>query len=517
MRAGAEPRPTPAPDRGNVALTAIAGLLLFVHWGLVDVTPEPYGSVPIDGPEAEFFAPAGSSPFLIFALTAFLLFSRRGQLKRALGQAPLWAVGTTLLACGAAIGRWANYVDVPELLIPGLMLLLLGSGAVLGGRDGLRGLAPPTLLLGFAFPIPATLVNLIVWPLQLSAAASVEAILRVIGQAPVRFGDAIQTGAHLFQVVESCSGMRMIEVLIMTSVLYSILFYRRGFQVMSLLLLAPILGYFVNLVRILSIMFNPYGFFSSAHTIQGVVMLAVGVLLIVLFDRLLVRLETRWLPAPKSLGQPLGTADKLAWARPMGVALLLTLLGVSNLLIPSWQAKPSVAVSQEPRALRLPFKLAGSTPKGRKLDRNFLGSVGVTKWLHREYEFLGSNVRVQILTNDRLDGRSSLISRKTAVPGLGHSELSHDVISLGGGGYINRYLYQSRDRRTLVYHWYEGTAGRLEEIWRNTFVLDRGPDRRDHWAVAMRLSTVIAPGLGGTASADLRLQEFAEVIRSALQ
>ncbi|MCH7869821.1 MAG: archaeosortase/exosortase family protein [Myxococcales bacterium] len=499
-------------------LAAIAGLILFVNWGLLDFNPEPYGTAPIDGAEAELFAPAGGTPVLIFAVVALLLISRRAQLQRALRQPPLWVAGACLLACGGVIGRWADFVRAPELLIPSMILLLLGAGAMLGGRSGLRAIAAPALFLVFAFPIPASIVNWIVWPLQLSTASSTEAFMRLIGHAPERFGDVIYTGPQWFQVIETCSGMRMIETLIMASVLYSILFYRRPFQVISLLLVAPIFGYFVNFVRVLSIIFNPYGTWSPLHTAQGIVMLGGGVLLIVAFDNLLKRLEAK-LPssAKNKLHQTDMTDARLTWARPVSVALFLLILGTGNFLIPAWQPEASTALSHEPRALRLPPELAGSMPKGRKLDRKFLGSVGVTKWLHREYDFLDSSVQIQILTDDRLNGRGSLISKKTAVPGLGYSELSHDVVPLSGGGYVDRFLYRSQSQQSLVYHWYEGTAGNLEEIWRNTLVLDRGPARRDHWAVSMRLSTVVSPGTEGMAGAEARLQGFAEVIRNALR
>ena len=516
-----EQNPTSDPDRRNFILAGIAGLILFVEWGLVGFDPEPYGTAPIDGAEVELFAPAGGSPILIFAVVALLLLSRRAQFKRALGQQPRWVAGSTLLAGGATVGRWADYVNAPELLIPSSILLLLGAAAMLGGRAGLRTMVAPALFLVFAFPIPASIVNLLVWPLQLATAATTETFLRLVGHGPERFGDVIYTGAHAFQVIETCSGMRMIETLIMASVLYSILFYRRPFQLVSLLLIAPIVGYFVNFLRVLSIIFNPYGTWGTVHTAQGIAMLVVGVLIIVGLDSLLLRLETRLPPAPKELRTPVGSAPRVGWARPAGVALLLTALGLGNFLLPAWQPEASRRISTEPRALRLPFELAKSKPKGRKLDRKFLGSVGVTKWLHREYDFLDSSVQVQILADDRLDRRGSLISKKTAVPGLGYSELSHDVVSLGDRGYVDRYLYQSRSRnrprQTLVYHWYEGTTGRLEEIWRNTLVLDRGPIRRDHWAVAMRLSTVVSQGDEGTAAADARLQGFAEVIHDALR
>ncbi len=505
--------PAPDPDRRGIILATLAALILFVHWGLADFDPRPYGTLPIEGPEVELFAPAGGSPVLIFAVVALLLFSRRARLKCALADPPLWVLGIPLLACAATVERWADYVNAPELLVPSLILLLLGAGAVLGGRRGVAAIAAPALFLIFAIPIPAGIVNLVVWPLQLSTAESADALLRVMGYLPDRFSEVIVVGGHAFQVVETCSGMRMIETLVMAGSLYSILFYRRPVQVISILLLAPIFGYGVNLVRVLSIIFNPYADLDSVHTVQGIVMLVVGVLLIAGFDNLLQRLEAKVAASPPPRLQQVETLAPVSWPRPMAVGLLLVVLGLCNQLIPEWQP----GSTPEPRAFHLPSELAGSKPRGLKLDRQFLGSVGVTRWLNREYAFQDSDVQIQILADDRLDRRGSLISQKTAVPGRGSVELSHDVVLLTQGVYVDRYLFRSRKQQTLVYHWYEDTASHIEEILRNALVLDRGPTRRNRWALAMRLSTVVTQGAAGISQADARLQGFAEVVRNALQ
>ena len=47
-RVRAEQHPTPGPDRRNLILAGIAGLIVFVHWGLVGFDPEPYGTAPIE-------------------------------------------------------------------------------------------------------------------------------------------------------------------------------------------------------------------------------------------------------------------------------------------------------------------------------------------------------------------------------------------------------------------------------------------------------------------------------------
>jgi hypothetical protein len=203
VHAGDELRSTRHAARTTIVFGGLTGMTLFVYWGLFEFNPVTYGAVPIGASEARLFEPAAGSPILIVAATAFLLFRRREQLKRVLGQRALWVPAITLLAGCAAVQRWADFIRAPELLIPSLMLLLLGSGALLGGRKGLRLVAPPALFLGFAFPIPASMVNAIVWPLQLSTAASADWVLSAIGRAPERIGDVIYVGRQTYEVIET--------------------------------------------------------------------------------------------------------------------------------------------------------------------------------------------------------------------------------------------------------------------------------------------------------------------------
>ena len=503
----------PMLDRGKFVLVAIFALLLCVHWGLSDWSPQPYGTAAIDGSEVELFAPAGGSPMLIFAVAAVLLFGRRKQLFDSLGHRPSWTIGVAMLALGAGIERWADYVRAPELLIPSLILLLLGSAAILGGRPGLRTVSIPALFLVFAFPIPAGLVNKFVWPLQLWTASSTEWFLRVTGFAPEKFADIVMLNNHSFQVIETCSGMRMIQTLTMAAALYSVLLFRRRSQVVVLLLLAPAIGYFVNFVRVLSIIFNPYSEWSEIHSLQGVIMLVIGVLIIAGLDNLLQRIETRLPPAPITPSEEQTHPPLDNWNRAIVPVGCLLLLWIGNLVIQPWTPN----VMHTPRAFQLPGVLAGSDPRSLKLDRQFLGSVGVTNWLNREYKFDGSKVRIQILADDRLDRRGSVLSRKTSIPGRGFVERSHEVVPLFENTFVDRYVYQERGFRTLVFHWFEGVASEPVEIVRNALVLDRGPTRRNEWALSVRLSTVIDSHSTGEVAADRRLRDFAAAVRDALQ
>ncbi|MDP6978296.1 MAG: exosortase/archaeosortase family protein [Myxococcota bacterium] len=496
----------------GIVLLVVAALVLFIHVDIADFDPEPYGTVSIDSAEAELFAPAGGSPILIYAVSALLFAGRRREIVAALGAPANYGVALPLLVAGLGLGRWADHVAAPELLVPALVCVGLAAAALLGGTRALRAVAVPTLFLIFAFPVPAAVVNLVVWPLQLSTAWSAHLTLGLMGFAAERFGDIVLLDDHSFMVIETCSGMRMIETLVMASALYATLFYRRPGQVVALLLLAPVIGYLVNLLRVLSIIFNPYAEWSTVHETQGVVMLVLGVLLIAGLDHLLARRDRARPRPPRAPAASPPTDPGSANTRVIALSTVLLAAGIANFAA----APASQPDAAKLRAFDIPTQIAGSKARGRKLDRQFYGSVGISRWLHREYDFLGEPVAVQILADDRLDRRGSLVSAKNAIPGRGLIVVSHDTAPLGDGSFVDRYLFAGRNKRILVYHWYEGVRGPLEETVRNTFALERGPTRRAGAALSVRLSTPVRERPDALEEANRRLVGFAEEMRRSL-
>ena len=494
----------------GVVLIGFAALILLLHAELARFEPEPYGTLSIDSQDVELFSPVGGSPLLIFAIAALLFVGRGRTLAASLGSKPLYGVAVPALALGIGLGFWARYVEATELFVPALVLWLLGGAAWLGGRSALRAAAVPSLFLVFAYPIPAVVVNLLIWPLQLSAATSADLVLRATGFGSERFADIVVLDEHAFMVIETCSGMRMIETLVMAGALYSALFFRRRAQVVVLLLAAPVIGYVVNLLRVLSIIFNPYSEWGAVHETQGVVMLIAGVAMIAGLDHLLLRREERLGIEPERPPPVPAMEENWRSMRIAGLAALaLVALAVQSAIEP-WSPPKTRPVA----AFDIPKEIEGHKARGRKLDRLFYGSVGISRWLHREYDFRGEPVAVQILVDDRLDRRGSLFSAKTAIPGAGLWAKSRDSVELADGRDVGRYVYAGRNRRELVYHWTEGMAGRFEEVARDVLVLDRGPFRRPGAALSIRLSTPLREEPDALVQANQRLLGFAQEMRS---
>ena len=497
---------------GTLALLAVAALLLFVYWGLfADPDTLVAQDANLSATEEILFTPQGGSPGLVFAVAALLLYSRARALRAALTN-PAWIFpGVCLVIAASLIGFWAHYVNAPDLMIPSLILMLLGSAALLGGRPAVAIIAAPSVFLIFALPIPAALVNVLIWPLQLATAQSADWILSLLGYQPETWGDIILARGKAFHVIESCSGMGMIHTMIMAGALYSILFYRSRTQVVLVMLAAPAIAYFVNALRVVSIVVNPYATWSSVHTTQGIVMIVVGVLLIAGFDWVLGHALSTGAPKkhPEKVPHPIGSTG---WRAFSFVFAVLVALGMTNLFTSPWQPERYPV----PRIIQLPNEIAEVPAKSIGKNKNFLGSIGFSNSSNREYVVEGVPVRVSVYSDERIDRRRSLLSPKNGFPGPGWTVEEEGRTELApGGGEIDYKVLRSRQRNLLVYSWYEGVGSPQQEILRNAVGLDQSPFRRDQSVLALQISTPILDSREGLEEARLRLAETAQQLKGS--
>lgn len=502
------PRPTPA----HAVLAGVLGLGLIVYRSLLTWDPAAGLRDVSDGVEGFMFEPTGGSPLLVFGVATWLVWRRRERWIRSLWTAPFWPAALILLPGALGLAAWAHYVAAPDLLVLSLVFLLPGFGAWLAGREGFRALLLPGVFLVFAVPIPAVLVNQFMFPLQLWTAELSHALLQLISFPSTLQADQILTQDKIFQVIETCSGLRLMETLTMSAVVYAELLARRPLHGWLLVLIAPCLGTVVNAFRVVSIVLNPYSEISTVHSTQGIAMLLVGVLLLAGIDRLL---ELLLASTPRAARNPL-EADA---PRPIpalrvtvaGGALLA--LAAATVLVSPWQSPPL-----DHRTLQdLPIRLGEWVSEPIRVDSTFLGSVKFRELAWRRYWLGEEEVHVFVGLDDRLDRRRSLLSEKTRLPGTGwwvqHAAPIADVEGLDDAEVL---LLRSRGDEKLAVHWYEGVEPLGTEIARSFLALDRGPLRRPGTARVVRIETPVEPSTQGLIEAQDRLQAFLPVVREIL-
>lgn len=462
-------------------------------------------------PDAEtfLFEPSASAPVLVFGALLWLLASRWHRIRTALGAPPRRLTGATALAGAVIVAAWAWAVDVPTLLLPSITLWMLGAALWLGGTPGLRALWLPAVFVLFAYPTPPAIVNAVIYPLQLAVADVAAWMLRTAGLAVAVEGDRVAFRQVVFQVIESCSGMRGTQTLIMSAVLYVEIFHRTRLRSVLIVGLSPLIGLFVNQLRVLTIMLNPYSHIAAVHTTQGLVMIVLGVLMLAGLDSLLGRV----LPEPKPHRRlRLPPREPLSVARVLPVAVASMALFVASF---TWQPWKQPVRRFEPLA-RFPIEIDGKAADGLKLDKQFLGTATFSEWVRRSYGKGEERVEVFLGGDDRRNGGVRLLSPKTAVLESGWAIVERGRRRLESGREVDWLVLRSGPRKQLAWHWREGVGPSGAEILRSVLALDRTPLRREERAVAVRLATPLASGAQARDLAEQRLVALAETVEPFL-
>jgi len=132
----------------------------------------------------------------------------------------------------------------------GLLAALAGAVMALGGRQWLRRLAFPLGFLVFALPLPASLLAMATLRLRLFGSYATAALLPLVGVEVTRDGNVLHTAGGTVGIIDACSGMRSLWVLLAAAV--AILHFGRfGWRRTAVLLVSvPVLALCCNLIRL---------------------------------------------------------------------------------------------------------------------------------------------------------------------------------------------------------------------------------------------------------------------------
>lgn len=500
MKVGAESR------RGRVVLLIGLGVALALAYrSLLDYDAETNARSQMLGAEGALFSPTGTSPQIVFGALVWMLWMRAPRIAAGFGDPPLRWIGLPCLFLAAALLLWSHYTGAPDLAVLSLSFALVGGGAWLAGRRGLERLIVPALFLLLLVPIPSPFLNWLLYEMQMLTVWLTEATLESIGVNAIVNGDLIYTERGVFHVIESCAGFRMVVTLLMSTVLFCELFQVPRRRAQLLFLLTPLLSIGINTLRVLSIVFNPYSRFAAIHTLQGLVMVVLGVFALAILDSAL----RRWLPdaAPRRVRRV-----RRDWPlrRLAALAAFFALLGAAQWMLPRWVAPPA---SPGWTLSNLPLQIGSWTSEASKVDRDFLGSVFFTERSQRLFTSDAGEVEIFVGMNDHTARSGSALSTKTQLPGAGFDVEERGRVEEDGLR-IDRLLLSSRGQQHLVYHWVTGARPLPAEALRAFFALDRSRWRRDERTVVVRLSTPI--DRHGRGAAEARLRFFVPAVREAL-
>lgn len=163
--------------------------------------------------------PNYSHGFLVPIISAYFVWERRQQLRQVVRQPSAW--GILLLLSGVCM-LFLGHIGAELFLMRSSMIVVI-TGLVLYcyGWKIVHMLAFPLAFLAFMVPLPAIILNMITFPLQLLAAKFSTASLQLVGLPVYREGNIIFLPHTTLEIVEACSGIRSLVSLLALAVVFA--------------------------------------------------------------------------------------------------------------------------------------------------------------------------------------------------------------------------------------------------------------------------------------------------------
>jgi exosortase len=192
--------------------------------------------------------PSYSHGYLVPLFAIALLRLRRDRLTGAAWQGTYW--GWALLAVGVGL-RLVEAAMKFERGEYSLLLCLVGLFLLVGGWTAGRWALPSILFLGFMIPLPWSIEQQMPLPLQMIATESSTFLLQTIGLPAVSEGyHILLSGDKHMEIVEACSGLRMLMIFFALSTAMALVIKRPIWERAILLCSALPIALAANVIRI---------------------------------------------------------------------------------------------------------------------------------------------------------------------------------------------------------------------------------------------------------------------------
>ena len=503
-----------SPRWQRLALLVGAALLAFAYRALLDYDPTWAPDALITGSDATFFSPTGNAPLLVYGIAGWLLLRRWKRLRASFGSPPARPIAALGLVAAIAFAFGSARADAPDLMVISAASAAVGLAALLGGRPAARAIALPAVALLALVPIPPVLVNHWVHPLQLATAHTAAALLHAFGVDAIEVADRLGLpSGQVFQVIESCSGLRSTQTLALAALMYADLADRNALQTAVLVAIAPVLGVVVNQVRVMSLILSPTSSFATVHSVQGIAMLVLGIVALAALDAVLVRVFPRLgrprRPLPPESLEPAAAPPQAPPVRAVGRALAASaLLAAVSFAPPAAGVHRALAWSPHDVAPRID----GWQAHPLKLDRLYLGSTTFSEDSYRRYVRGDEQVDVFIGMTTLSRRRSHPWSPKTialasARPVRRDGTLVLEARSDTPPIRAEVWTVATPEGTQRVLRWHVDTRSLPSEALRSALALDRLTGAAPGQRGVIRLSTPIAAG-EPAARSDERLRRF---------
>jgi len=418
---------------------------------------------------------------------------------------------------------------VETLVYISLWLSIVGMVVTVLGRHGARVLAFPLLLLGFIVPLPSFLNCLFTCKLKLLASDLAASILHFTGKSVHRAGNIIDLPNMQVQVVDACSGLHYIYILLLLGLIVGYLRHVRWSERLLVTAATIPLAVFANSMRIvgmawLSHWMSPEAIGGLFHDFFGIFIFVFTIVTLLLFSSLihLVRGKglTKKLIDGKKIEKDGGAGSLLVNPVHVGVAVLLMIL--------IWSVSINLNMTLISPS-RLSFaKFSGKMGEWEKGERSFLGS--------KVLESLWADDYVQITCRHRDTGHVlPLFIPYYAYQGVKHTAHS-PVACLMGSGWalrsrrilnrefpsplgqvqINQMVFEAGNQWLLTNFWFQGRGRVLaSEYWHKWYLFWDAIRLRRNDGALVRIDMPLAQGQD-LETAQKNLDDFIQNLETIL-
>jgi exosortase len=289
-------------DREKSTWALLGAMVLVVvacYWNTIVGTAEAWSS------------PMYSHGYLIPAFAAFLLYMRREPFGPVTTKERWWGVG--IVAAATIVRLLGSYMVQFTIDRLSLVICLMGIFILVGGLRTIRWAGPAIAFLVFMFPLPGFLVDRILRPLQTVATMSSVYALQTFGLDVYREGNRIELENQAMNVVDQCSGLRMLTIFIALAVAIVMISNHRPWWERVIILMSSVpIALLVNCIRITvtgllySLNVDENIANQIFHDFAGLIMMPMALGFLFLEMQILSRLVIEDKSAPASFGVGLG-------------------------------------------------------------------------------------------------------------------------------------------------------------------------------------------------------------------
>lgn len=233
--------------------------------------------------------------FFIVPIIAYMIWLKRDCLIDKKGGS---LAGFMLVVASILLYLVSLQLQIPTLIFLVTVTSIISALIYIGGFHVLKELTIPILLLFMIIPIPNQLLSMLTSSLQLHISAISEILVRQLAVPIFREGNVLHIQNMTFQVVEACSGIRSLISMTTLSILIGYFTLTRIWSVTLLFLFSIPVAIIINIVRVITLILAFHYFHIDlsvgvSHTITGLVLFILGLVLLFAFQRVLELWETK--------------------------------------------------------------------------------------------------------------------------------------------------------------------------------------------------------------------------------